>query len=260
MRNKHGENATRTIPAAATAPRRRPALTLLFLLLGALAACLSRLPTTLAFVDNKVKLKRDAKAKAKKTFLSKHGIVFDSYGRVVRWGKEPVKYECKENAKIGLFCTVSESKTRKYRTKEEDRRGKMIKLDKQAELDGQFGSSSADAKRARRMRKENRRRCGLYKEWAEQFEKDESDGKKTFYNWLSQNYEDFSALRRLQPGSRGLRKARKLYRNIAREIHTDKLPEDCRGDKVKVMMATILGKVESMKDCIAEPHTCSGEL
>lgn len=210
-------------------------------------------------VNQKVKRKRDAKAKAKKKFLDKHGIVFDSYGRVVRWGKEPLKYDCKENAKIGLYCTVVDSKVRKYRTKEEDRRGKMIKLDKQAELDGQFGSGSEDAKRARRQRKENRRRCGLYKDWLAEFEKPEhaENGRKTFYAWLRKNFEDFDSLRNLKPGRRGLRKARKLYRNIAREIHSDKLPQECSTKPIQTMMAEILGKVESIRDCIAEPHTCS---
>eukprot|EP00944_MAST-04C_sp_MAST-4C-sp1_P004045 g4045.t1 len=32
-------------------------------------------------VNKAVKLKRDAKSKARKKFLDKHGIVFDSYGR-----------------------------------------------------------------------------------------------------------------------------------------------------------------------------------
>jgi len=212
-------------------------------------------------VNPQVKRKRDAKAKAKKMFLSKHGMVFDSYGRVLRWGKDPTKYECKENKKIGLYCTVTDSSTRKYRTKEEERRGKMIKLDKQAELDGQFGSGSDDAKKARRRRKENRRRCSLYNEWLENFEKDKSEKHKGFYNWLNGQFADFQTLRRLSPGRRGLKKARKLYRNIAREIHSDKLPEDCRKDNMKSMMSTILGKVESVRDCIAEPHTCAeGEL
>ena len=169
-------------------------------------------------VNNKVKIKRDAKAKAKKTFLSKHGMVFDSYGRVLRWGKEPNKYECKKNKKVssGIFCTVTESTSRKYRTKEEDRRGKMIILDKQAEVDSQFGSGSDDAKRARRRRKENRQRCSLYNEWLINFEKDESEQHKQFYQWLTNQFEDFATLRRLQPGRKGVRKAKKLYRNIAR--------------------------------------------
>ena len=54
-------------------------------------------------VNQAVKIKRDAKAKAKKKFLSKEGMIFDSYGRVLRWGKQPLKYECKENKKIGLY-------------------------------------------------------------------------------------------------------------------------------------------------------------
>ena len=47
---------------------------------------------------------------------------------------------------------------------------------------------------------------------------------------------------------------------IFREIHSDKLPDDCRQEKMKQMMAEVLGKVESIRDCVAEPHTCSGEL
>lgn len=234
-------------------------------LLGALLllACLqphaSVLGKKASEVNQKVKRKRDAKAKAKKKFLDKHGMVFDSYGRVVRWGKEPLKYDCKENSKLGLYCTVVDSKVRKYRTKEEDRRGKMIKLDKQAELDGQFGSGSEDAKRARRRRREDRKRCGLYKDWLAEFEKPQNveNKRRSFYDWLRKNFEDFDSLRKTKPGRRGMRKARKIYRNIAREIHTDKLPKDCSSEAMRGMMAEILGKVESIRDCIAEPHTCS---
>jgi hypothetical protein len=214
-----------------------------------------------SYINEKLKMRTIAKNKAKKKFLSSNGIVFDTYGRVLRWGKEPLKYDCKENKKLGMFCSVSDSKTRKYRTKEEERRGQLIKLDKQAELDGQFASGSDDAKKARRKRKENRRRCSLYNEWYGNFEKDDSEKHKQFYNWLNGQFEDFHALRKLSPGRRGLRKARKLYRNIAREVHPDKLPDDCRKDGIKSMMSTILGKVEQIRDCIAEPHTCGeGEL
>ena len=92
----------------------------------------------------------------------------------------------------------------------------MIILDKQAEVDSQFGSGSDDAKRARRRRKENRKRCSLYNDWLVNFEKDESKEHKQFYQWLTNQFEDFATLRRLQPGRKGVRKAKKLYRNIAR--------------------------------------------
>ena len=248
------------MPAVA-ASRQRTRLCFLLLLLSLLLLSLGVMASDKkeSNVNQNVKRKRDAKAKAKKKFLDKHGIVFDSYGRVVRWGKEPLKYDCKENAKLGLYCTVIDSKVRKYRTKEEDRRGKMIKLDKQAELDGQFGSGSEDAKRARRRRHEDRRRCGLYKDWLTEFEKPQNaeNKRRAFYDWLRKNFEDFDSLRKVKPGRRGVRKARKIYRNIAREIHSDKLPKECSTEEMMGMMAEILGKVESIRDCIAEPHTCS---
>ena len=43
-----------------------------------------------------MKKKRDAKSKARKKFLDKNGIVFDSYGRVLRWGKVVKNYDCKQ--------------------------------------------------------------------------------------------------------------------------------------------------------------------
>ena len=61
-------------------------------------------------------------------------------------------YDCQsKNKKMkGWYCTVTDSEDRKYLTKEEERRAKMIKLDKQTELDAQYGSNSKDAKRAKR--------------------------------------------------------------------------------------------------------------
>ena len=208
-------------------------------------------------VNRNVKRKRDAKAKAKAKFLEKHGIVFDSYGRVLRWGKQPTEYACKEK-KGSYYCNVVSSEDRKYRTKEEDRRGKLIRLDKQAELDAMAGSTSVDAKAARRRRQEDRKRCSLYKEWMEEFNKDGETGKKQFFGWLGSNFVGFGELRSLaQSSSRSAkRKSKKLYRNIAREIHSDKLPEGCRDSEFKGMMSTILGKVEQIRDCIQEPHTC----
>ena len=204
-----------------------------------------------------VKRKRDAKGKARKRFLDKHGIVFDSYGRVLRFGKVPLKYSCEESPKSGWYCKVTKSEDRKYTTKEEERRSKMIKLDKQAELDAQYGSQSKDAKREKRLRKENRRRCALYKDWLTQYRKDEGTDKKGFFKYLQKEFVDFHSLKRIQPGSRGKRKSKKLFRNIAREIHSDKLPDTCRDSEMKEMMSTILGKCEKIKDCIAEPHTCA---
>ncbi len=213
-------------------------------------------------VNTAVKLKRDAKSKARKKFLDKHGIVFDSYGRVLRWGKVVKNYDCKQNKKIGgWYCTVTDSEVRKYLTKEEERRAKMIKLDKQTELDAQYGSNSKDAKRERRLRKENRKRCVMYKDWLTEYKKDDSTDKKPFFSYLSREFVDYQNLRRIQPGSRGVRKSKKIFRNIAREIHSDKLPEGCRSGDFKEMMSTILGKCEKIKDCISEPHTCEeGEL
>ena len=213
-------------------------------------------------VNEAVKKKRDAKSKARKKFLDKNGIVFDSYGRVLRWGKVVKNYDCKQNKKIkGWYCTVTDSEVRKYLTKEEERRAKMIKLDKQTELDAQYGSNSKDAKRERRLRKENRKRCVVYKDWLTEYKKDGATDKKQFFQHLSREFVDYQNLRRIQPGSRGVRKSKKIFRNIAREIHSDKLPEGCRGGEMKEMMSTILGKCEKIKDCISQPHTCEeGEL
>ena len=91
--------------------------------------------------------------------------------------------------------------------------------------------------------------------------KDDATDKKQFFQHLSREFVDYQNLRRIQPGSRGVRKSKKIFRNIAREIHSDKLPEGCRGGEMKEMMSTILGKCEKIKDCISQPHTCEeGEL
>ena len=75
----------------------------------------------------------------------------------------------------------------------------MIKLDKQTELDAQYGSNSKDAKRERRLRKENRKRCVVYKDWLAQYKSDDSTDKKQFFPTSIWEYVDYQQLRRIQP-------------------------------------------------------------
>ena len=98
----------------------------------------------------------------------------------------------------------------------------------------------------------------VYKDWLTQYKGDDSTDKKQFFQHLSREYVDYQQLRRIQPGSRGVRKSKKLFRNIAREIHSDKLPDLCRGSEMKQMMSTILGRCEKIKDCIAQPPHVRG--
>ena len=71
------------------------------------------------------------------------------------------------------------------------------------------------------------------------FQADASDKKKDFFRQtLKANYEDYAALRALaergQTSSKEKKKAKKLKRHIALNIHEDKLPTFCNGDDMKV--------------------------
>lgn len=202
-----------------------------------------------------------AKSEARSRFEKMYPIVFDGYGRVLQWAREAKDMECEEVAGI-IKCTVTKWETRKYRTKEEDRRQKMIRLDKQAEMDNFAGQDSESARKQRRHRKENRLRCGVFRSWLEQYERDASPGRKTFWTFLEGNYEDFGNLVRMAKqggGGRAVRKAKKLYRHIALNTHTDKLPEFCNDENMKSMMQDLMGQTEKMKECVIEPHTCNAD-
>jgi len=211
------------------------------------------------------KQKRVAKNTAEKRFRESHQIVFDSYGRVIRWPREPTDISCRQKTTKtgGFICTVTKWEERKYRSDEEENLQKMLRLDKQAELDRQSGSVSQKDKAQRRQKTENRKQCGMYDEWLQKFESSEKQDPKRrpFFKWLERDYADFGALRKLPKRKSSLRKGRKLYRHIALQIHSDKLPASCRGEKITGMMVAILENAEKIKDCMANPHTCvPGEL
>ena len=151
-------------------------------------------------VNTDAKAKSKAKAAAKKAYEEEHGTVFDSYGRVMKWGKKVTAMDCRKK-KSGdgseYTCSVTKSEERKYRTKEETNRQKVIKLDRQAEADRIGGDDSADAEAKKRLKKESRARCSLFKEWAAQYEADQGDKKPQFFNYLSTNYEDYGELQKL---------------------------------------------------------------
>ena len=134
----------------------------------------------------------------------------------------------------------------------------MLRLDKQAELDQLSGSTSEKAERMKRARKENRARCSLYKNWLDHYKRSEGDTeRRAFWNFLASNYNDFGELRKLRPGKRSVRKAKKLYRHIALQTHEDKLPECAKTTAgIPDMMRDILGKTEYVKNCIEVPHEC----
>ena len=144
----------------------------------------------------------------------------------------------------------------KYRTKDEEIRQKQIVADRQATMDSAFGSEDPDKKRKKRMEKENRARCKVYKEWAKNWKRDHDSNKQSFFQWLESNHEDFQQLRAMfqqhqQTGRtdrRAQRKVKKLYRHIALAVHPDKLPQLCKKKRVMNMMRDILTESEKMKD------------
>lgn len=231
---------------------------LLLLLLGLGSA----LGDTSSTVNGDAKAKAKAKQAAIKAFEEEHGTVFDSYGRVMKWGKKATKTECRKK-KTGdgsdYICEVKASEERKYRTKEETTRQQVIKLDRQAEADRIGGDDSKDAETMKRLKKENRARCSLFKDWLVEYEKDVQDKKPQFFNYLSSNYEDYGELQKLarQGNKREERKASKLYRHIAKESHTDRLPDGCKGEEFVTMMRDVLNKADGLKECVSDPATCS---
>jgi hypothetical protein len=224
------------------------------LLLAALLAA-SLMPTR-GVVNADAVAKRRAKAKAKASYVERHGTVMDSYGRVMRWGQEPTKIECEKKHKAWT-CSVTKHKVRKYRTRAEERRMKVLRTAKQAELDRRSGSTSEADKKKTLHVKEQRARCGLFREWKTQYAADATSEKTAFFSWLVRNYNDFGELYKLGTNRRAVRKAKKLYRHIALETHADKIPEQCSSDSnLLSMMAEVLGKALTLKNCILEPHTC----
>jgi len=211
------------------------------------------------------KLKRQARTSAEEKFREGHQIVFDSYGRVIRWPREPTDILCREKSSKteGFVCSVKKWEERKYRNSEEESLQQLLRLDKQAELDRQSGSESDNDKAARRRKTEDRKRCKLYEEWLQKFKNSEKRDPKrrSFFKWLESDYADFGALRKLPLRKPSLRKAKKLYRHIALQIHSDRLPDSCCGEAILEMMVAILENGEKIKDCMANPHTCApGEL
>jgi hypothetical protein len=211
------------------------------LLLGLLLLGLSVAADAQSTVNNDAKEKTKAKKAAIKAYEEEHGTVFDSYGRVMKWGKKVTKTDCRKK-KSGdgseYICEVKESEERKYRTKEETLRQQVIKLDRQAEADRIGGDDSEDAESKKRLKKESRARCSLFKDWLAEYEKDAQDKKPQFFNFLASNYEDYGALQKLarQGNKKEERKASKLYRHIAKESRTDRLPDGCKGEEFVTMM------------------------
>jgi len=200
--------------------------------------------------------RRRSRRECEESFRKAHQIVFDSYGRVIRWPREPDEVDCEKHAKRDEFkCKVTSWTERKYRNEKEEHLQQQIRLDKQAELDREAGSDAESDMARRRLRVENKKRCLLYKEWKGKYEDMEEE--KQFFKWLETEYADFAALRKLPLSKRYARKAKKLYRHIALQIHHDKLPSGCRDEVTKSMMVAILENAEKMKECIIEPHTCA---
>lgn len=230
-----------------------------------------------AILRNAVRRKRrQARIRAEESFREKHPIVFDSYGRVIRWPREPDDVECSRIgagmvrgegdgessvAAASFSCEVTTWSERKFRSAEEEHLQRLIRLDKQVELDREAGSDSETDISNRRRKVENKKRCALYREWVKQFASSGEEGQRSFFKWLEREYADFGTLRRLPIRSPSQRKANKLYRHIALQIHPDKLPPKCRDDAMKEMMVAIMSNAEKVKACVKSPHTCArGEL
>jgi hypothetical protein len=200
--------------------------------------------------------KRKAKAKAKASYVERHGTVMDTYGRVLRWGRRPLKIECVKKKTGRWTCSVTKHEVRKYRTKEEEHNMRVLQSAKQEELDRRSGSTSASDKKKVVNKRLERQKCGLFRDWLKNYDGDATPNHGGFYNWLVANYQDFGDLRRLGSNRRSVRKAKKLYRHIALHTHADKIPKLCQEQELLSMMAEILGKANSLKACVEEPHTC----
>ena len=215
---------------------------------------------------NKKHALRMAKRRAKAAYREENMAVFDMYGRLLKYGLEPLEVECKfaagaADGKAPPACKVTKEERRKFRTKEEEIRQKQIVADRQATMDTAQGSEDPNKKRQKRMEKENRARCKVYKEWAKEWKRDGDKAKQTFFEFLTGAHEDFAAMRTMwrnrQPGpNRAMqRKVKKLYRHIALAVHPDKLPHEeklyggkSKKKRVMSMMRDILTEADRMKD------------
>lgn len=144
---------------------------------------------------NKIKLqKRRAREEARLRYVEDNAIVFDSYGRVMRWPREPTKFSCNEDNNKIFKCKVLSFEERKYRNTEEEILQSKIRLDKQAEIDREAGSESTQDKANRRRKIENRKRCKLYLHWLEKYTTTSSDEKQNLYAFLSSLFSHLSFL------------------------------------------------------------------
>jgi len=234
----------------------RCAIALLLLTLGTLIS------PSFAAVNKDLVAKKNERQKVKDKYIEDHPTVFDNFGRVMRWGKTPTSIDCvkKVAPQTGWRCKVAKSDTRKYRSKEEQRMQATIKVDMQAEMDRMGGGDSKDDERKRRQAKENRKRCNLYKEWEPKFAEDQDEKKFGFFQFLESEFIDFGKLKELTgaPGNkRLLRKAKKLYRNIMKQVHPDKL--SCGSEGIAAMMKVVLVRADSMQKCVADAKNCGDD-
>lgn len=211
--------------------------------------------------------KRKAQRAEKERFEESHAAAFDEYGRTLRYGTTVGDIKCELTAAMGQWrCSVVDFEVRKYLTKEEQTRAKQIRLDKQEELDSggatTEGRESAVKKKVRQ--REEQARCETMGEWLVAYAKDASENHAEFFKqYLTGAYEDYNALRRIAEKRRGIgkadqKKAAKLKRHIALTVHTDKIPERCRGDdELRAMLSDVLAHCERLQECINNPSDCA---
>jgi hypothetical protein len=194
---------------------------------------------------------RMAKRRCMDEFREKNMAVFDHYGRVLKYGQEPLDTKCTKSDLGAPKCKVTQHERRKYRTSDEEKRQKLIVLDRQTEMDTQFGSQSVSAKKKKRVEKESRKRCGVYKEWSDVHGPDQSKGKVNFFTWLEGHWEDFQKLRLMQrQGNSNKRKVKSAYRHIALSVHPDKLPKQCQEKPTTDMMRDILTEADRLQEAM----------
>jgi len=215
--------------------------------------------------------KARAKADCKRKFEEDNGASFDAYGRVIRYGTTPDEIKCEEKRSAKgddgpkFSCKVAASSRRQYLTKEEKVTSKQLIADKQEELDSSFGSTGAEgAVKRNKFKKEQKARCRVFDDWLKEYAAHEKDGstKSFFKDYLTKEYEDYAAYRKIAEmggggSKKGKKKAKKLKRHIALNIHQDKLPSMCSGDEIRTMMAAIMTHVEDLEKCTESPHTCN---
>ena len=141
------------------------------------------------------------------------------------------------------------STTRRFRTKEEEMRQQMIRVDRQAEADGRFGNQTEEDVRKARQAKEDRGRCRLYSAWLRHWLRDGTKTKQQFFRALAKHYADFGELHELhRERSLNRRKASALYRHVALQVHPDKLPKRCgHSQHMLAMMRDILAEADRLK-------------